>query len=74
MAKTVQTVRSTRVIEAGPRGFRFGKTWTKLVKKQEGIAVHPTYLLKLKAHAKAVGVSSEGKNPKTIAARIAAVL
>jgi hypothetical protein len=72
--RTVQNVRSTRVIEAGPRGFRFGKAWTKQVKAVAGMAVHPTYLPKLKAHAKAVGVSAAGKDPVAIATRVAAAL
>jgi len=72
--RTVQNVRSTRVIEPGPRGFRFGKTWTKHVKQQAGMAVHPAYLPKLKAHAKEVGVSAAGKDPVAIAKRVAAAI
>lgn len=72
--KTVKNVRSTRVIEAGPRGFRFSKAWTKAVKQCAGIAVHPVYLQKLKAHAKEVGVSAAGKDPVAICQRVAAAL
>jgi hypothetical protein len=71
---TTVNVRSTRIVEAGPRGWRFGKTWNQLVKKQQGIAVHPAFINKLKAHAKVVGVSAAGKDPRVIAERIAAVL
>jgi hypothetical protein len=71
---TVQNVRSERVLAAGPRGFRFGKAWTKAVKSIGGIAVHPVYLQKLKAHAKAVGVSAAGKDPVAICQRVAAAI
>lgn len=72
---TVQNVRSERVIEAGPRGFRFGKAWTKAVKQQAGIAVHPVYFEKLKAHAKEVGIKGNlGKDPAALCQRVAAAL
>lgn len=66
-------IRSERIIEVGPRGFRFGPTWCKAVKSQSGIAAHPTYLPKLKAHAKELGVSAAGKQ-EDILARVAAAL
>ena len=66
-------IRSERVIEAGPRGFRFGPTWNKAVKSKSGIAIHPTYLPKLKAQAKELGVSATGKQ-EDICARVAAAL
>ena len=52
-------IRSTRIIEAGPRGFRFNSDsnpWNESIKAAAGIAVHPAYQLKLKAHAEFVGV------------------
>ena len=67
-------IRSERRIEAGPRGFRFGEKWIESVKSGTGVAVHPTYLAKLKAHAKAVGVSSAGKDPVALAALVASAL
>jgi hypothetical protein len=70
-ASAPRRIRSERVIEAGPRGFRFGKVWNDSVKAGSGIAVHPTYLAKLKAHAKAVGVSSAGSDAAAIAAEVA---
>jgi hypothetical protein len=66
-------IRSERVIEAGPRGFRFGETWNTAVKSQSGIAIHPTYFLKLKAQAKELGVSAAGKQ-EDVCARVAAAL
>lgn len=54
-------IRSERVIEAGPRGFRFtSKSWLDSVQAASGIAVHPSNINKLKAHAKAMNVSSAG--------------
>lgn len=59
--KATRRIRSERVIEAGPRGFRVdSKAWLDSVKKAEGIAVHPSNINKLKFHAKALGVSSAG--------------
>jgi hypothetical protein len=66
-------IRSERVVEAGPRGFRFGPTWCKAVKSKTGIAAHPTYLPKLKAHAKELGVSAAGKQ-EDILERVSAAL
>lgn len=66
-------IRSERIIEAGPRGFRFdSKAWLSSVRTQSGIAVHPSNLPKLKAHAKSVGVSAAGTDSVAIAALIAA--
>ena len=59
--KAPRRIRSERVIEAGPRGFRFtSKAWLDAVSAASGIAVHPSNINKLKAHAKAIGVSSAG--------------
>jgi hypothetical protein len=44
-----------KVVEAGPRGFRFGRKWNESVQAGEGIACHPAHINKLKAHAEAVG-------------------
>lgn len=67
-------IRSERVIEAGPRGFRFGPTWNKAVKSQSGIAIHPTYLPKLQAQAKELGIKNPGKDPVALCAKVAAAL
>ena len=61
--KATRRIRSERVISAGPRGFRFtSKAWLDSVKAAEGIAVHPSNINKLKAHAKAMGVSAAGND------------
>ena len=66
-------IRSTRTIEAGPRGFRFGGKWMESVAAGTGIAVHPTFFAKLKAHAASVNVEvAEGVTPVELAALIAA--
>lgn len=69
-------IRSTRIIEAGPRGFRFNKEsnpWNESIKAGAGIAVHPAYQLKLKAHAEFAGVPFSN-NPVEVAKAIAATL
>ena len=65
--KATRRIRSERVIEAGPRGFRFtSKAWLDSVKQAAGIAVHPSNINKLKAHAKALHVSSAGTDMAAI--------
>lgn len=66
--------RSERRIEPGPRGFRFSEKWIESVKNLDGVAVHPTNIAKLKAHAKELGVSAAGKDPLAIAQNIKAAL
>jgi hypothetical protein len=61
-----------RIVEAGPRGFRFGRKWNEAVQAGEGIAVHPNHINKLKAHAEAVGYrGSLDVEPAKLAAAIA---
>lgn len=61
-----------RIVEAGPRGFRFGRKWNESVQAGEGIAVHPNHINKLKAHAEAVGYrGSLDVEPAKLAAAIA---
>lgn len=64
-------IRTERVIEAGPRGFTFkSKVWQEAVASASGIALHPFFLPKLKAHAKSVNVSSAGTDAAAICAAI----
>jgi hypothetical protein len=49
-------IRTERVIEPGPRGFRFHGKWNESVASGEGIALHPFYWPKLKAHAAAFDI------------------
>lgn len=73
---TQHRYRSERIIEAGPRGFRFSDKWKESVKSGSGIAVHPSNLPKLMQHADSVGVLANvtEMTPVTIAAAIAATL
>lgn len=71
--KQTRRIRSTRVIEAGKRGFNVkSKVWLDSVKAADGIATHPSNLPKLKYHAKAMGVSSAGTDMKALCEAIAA--
>lgn len=61
-----------RIVEAGPRGFRFGRKWNESVQAGQGIALHPNHINKLKAHAEAVGYrGSMDVAPEKLAAAIA---
>jgi hypothetical protein len=55
--KKTRRIRSERIIEAGPRGFRVdSKAWLDSIRSVEGIAVHPSNLPKLRFHAEQLGV------------------
>jgi hypothetical protein len=61
-----------RIVEAGPRGFRFGRKWNESIQAGEGVALHPNHINKLKAHAEAVGYKgSLDAEPAKLAAAIA---
>jgi hypothetical protein len=65
--KATRRIRSERVIEAGTRGFNISsKVWLESVRTATGISVHPSNINKLKAHAKAIGVSSAGTDQVAI--------
>lgn len=68
-----------KVVEAGPRGFRFGEVWNASVKSGAGVALHPANFNKLVAQAKAAGfevaeVAFSAETAKNLAAQIAATL
>lgn len=55
--KKGRTARTTKVVEAGPRGFRFGEVWNNSVKAGEGIAILESNRPKLIAQATELGVA-----------------
>ena len=68
-----------KVVEAGPRGFRFGTVWNDAVKSATGVAIHPANFNKLVAQAKTAGVEVQDATfstelAKTLAAQIAVTL
>jgi hypothetical protein len=60
-----------RIVEAGPRGFRFGRKWNESIQAGEGVALHPNHINKLRAHAEAVGYKG---NLDVDAAKLAAAI
>jgi hypothetical protein len=49
--------RQRALVEAGPRGFRFGEVWNNSVKEGSGVALHPANANKLYAHADSLGIA-----------------
>lgn len=72
-AKAPARIRSERIIEAGPRGFRFGEVWNMSVKAGTGVALNPSNINKLKAHAATLGLSTKG-DAAAMAAAVAAAM
>lgn len=72
-AKQGRTKRETKVVQPGPRGFRFGDKWNESVQAGEGIAMLESNRPKLLAQATELGVTQsiiDSNDPAKIAKSI----
>lgn len=53
--------KAATVVQAGPRGFRFGEVWTQSVKDGAGVAMLMQNRPKLNAHAETLGITGAGE-------------
>jgi alpha-D-ribose 1-methylphosphonate 5-triphosphate synthase subunit PhnH len=73
--KIAKSMRTVKVHEKGPRGFRFGPVWMSSIKEGKGIALSPANMPKLLDTAAHFGVSVDNKASQAdIVAAVAAVI